>query len=55
MALKDAQLNTLKRPNSAGARLRDRRELSGTSSGFGDLWEKKRSVVVILSNCGLKR
>lgn len=27
--------------------------VSGTSSGFGDLWERER--IVIHTNCGLKR
>lgn len=41
--------NTLKRPNSAGDRLGHKSWLSGTSSGFGDLWEKK-DVFVSLCN-----
>lgn len=41
---KDAQVNTLMRPKSAGARLTDRRLLSRTSSGFGDLGAEKRGV-----------
>lgn len=41
--------NTLKRPNGAGDRLGHKSWLSGTSSGFGDLWEKK-DVFVSLCN-----
>lgn len=47
VAPEDAQLNTRKRPNGAGARLGDRGGVSGKSSGgFGrTLWEKKRIVI----------
>lgn len=34
VAPEDAQSNTRKRPNGAGARLGDRGRVSGTSSGF---------------------
>lgn len=41
--------NTLKHPNGAVDRLGHKSWLSGTSSGFGDLWEKK-DVFVNLCN-----
>lgn len=47
LAPEDAQLNTRKRPNGAGARLGHRGRVSGTSSGFsgGTFREKKRIVI----------
>lgn len=52
LALKDAQFNTLKRFNSAVARLGGRRGYLERPRGLGDLWEERR--IVNHTNCGLK-